>query len=93
MSSELEKQVHENTVSIAVICQKIDNVRDIVERIENNHLAHLSKDIERIEDKVDTLETESSKRSPMANLGTKLLETVIQAIVIAILIVIGLRMS
>ncbi len=86
MKDDMAKQVQVNTTRIAVLCQKVDGIKETVDRIENNHLVH-------IEQKIDDLQKVAAERSPMAGLGTKILETVIQAIVIAVLVVIGFSVT
>ena len=101
MTDEQLKQMNRNTKNIAVIRNAMRNVEKDIEEIKDNHLVHIQADLKDLSTnisaeikelcgKVDILEKTASERKPLASLGTKVLELIVESIIIGVLVLVGL---
>lgn len=94
---EIEKTVVENTTNVAVICEQIKYITGDLHEIKTNHLVHIADDIkslivkqDKIRDDLGRVKENVASRSPLVSIGLEIIKTVIIAVVVAGLTVIGL---
>lgn len=78
----------ENSKEIAVLKAEMSFVRTTLDRIENNHLAHLAADVKEVMSKIASLDITDAKREPAFNLGQQIVSSIIMAVVAGIMLLV-----
>lgn len=91
MTKDDVKQIHENRTDIAIVRTEVSYIVEVVEQIRDNCLNTLSLDVKDLSIKIDKLENVQMKQSPYLELGKKVVEYVILGVVMAGLVLIGMK--
>ena len=112
MTDDEIQRIYENEKNIAVILTTLRNTNEMLCQIRDNHLVHLSSDmntikiemrefrenlsakieseIKELRKEIDEIERVQDKQSPLMKWGEKIVETILIAVIVGILVLLGI---